>query len=67
MTWLWWLLAPVASTLAGTGALAWRAKRAFHTSRRSRDAMREHRTLLHALAGLQPTEPPPPTMLVLGD
>lgn len=64
MAWLWWLLAPVASTLLGGLVLALRA--GSETGRRPRrDPIAEHRALLAALSRNQPDEPPPPTMLVL--
>jgi len=64
MAWLWWLLAPVASTLLGGLVLALRAG-STAGRRVRRDSIAEHRALLAALAHNQPDEPPPATMLVL--
>ena len=52
MAWLWWLLAPVASTLLGGLVLTVRAAaEPGHRLRRLRDdPMAEHRALLAALA-----------------
>ncbi|MFL6162744.1 MAG: hypothetical protein ACJ74U_11010 [Jatrophihabitantaceae bacterium] len=64
MAWLWWLLAPVASTLLGALWLRMRAR--FEVGRRpARDAMAEHRALLTALSPAGAAEPAPVTMLVL--
>jgi hypothetical protein len=50
MAWLWWLLAPVASTGVGAVAIWWRnpagAGRRLHRT----DAVTEHQALLRALA-----------------
>jgi hypothetical protein len=50
MAWLWWLLAPVASTGLGAVAIWWRTPT--ETGRRLRrpDPVSEHRALLRALA-----------------
>ena len=66
MAWIWWLLAPLASTLAGSGALCWRAAREPGSARSRRDPMRQHQRLLQSLAAAHPNNPEPVTMLVLG-
>jgi hypothetical protein len=67
MAWLWWLLAPVLSTVLGAVAIWWRA--AGETGRRFRrtDPVSEHQALLRALAQQAPVvaapraSGPPPT------
>jgi hypothetical protein len=63
MAWLWWLLAPLVSTVLGASVLLARASREPGTSGRARDAMGEHRRLMAALG--EPSEPAPLTMRVL--
>ena len=59
MAWMWWLLAPVASTGLGAVVIWWRTP--VRTGRRLRrtDAMTEHQALLRALeqpsAAIRPT------------
>ncbi|HJQ00867.1 MAG TPA: hypothetical protein VJ851_04650 [Jatrophihabitans sp.] len=67
MAWLWWLLAPVASTGVGAGLLCWRSWREPGSSSRPSRAMREHRAVLQALSRSQPADaaPVPVTMRVL--
>lgn len=65
MAWMWWLLAPVASTFAGAGLLWWRSWREPGSSSRPSAAMREHQAVLQTLARLQPADAPPVTMRVL--
>ena len=54
MAWVWWLLAPVASTVLGAVVIWWRTPT--ETARRLRraDAISEHQALLRALAQEQP-------------
>lgn len=65
MAWMWWLLAPMASTIGGASLLCWRGSREVGSPGRARDAMREHRALLSALARLAADQPLPVTMRVL--
>jgi len=62
VAWLWWLLAPVASTGVGALVLAARSSRPAGSGRR---AMTEHQRLLAALAGQHPAEPEPGTIRLL--
>lgn len=66
MAWLWWLLAPVLSTVAGACVFWWLGRRELD-SVRPRDAMGEHRALLAALAPAVPAGPAPVTMLVCAE
>jgi hypothetical protein len=54
MAWVWWLLAPVASTAVGAIVIWWRtpteASRRLHRA----DAISEHQALLRALAQQPP-------------
>jgi hypothetical protein len=65
MAWIWWLLAPIASTAAGTGLLWWRSRHEPGSSGRPGEAMREHQAVIQALSRSQPADPLPVTMLVL--
>ncbi len=62
---MWWLLAPVASTIGGASLLWWRARHELGAPGRGKDAMTEHRLLLAALPQQPPGEPLPVTMRVL--
>ncbi|MEO6504040.1 MAG: hypothetical protein ABIQ09_19295 [Jatrophihabitantaceae bacterium] len=66
MAWMWWLLAPVASTGLGAAVIWWRTPIKAGRRLRRADAMSEHQALLQALAR-QPSAsvPPPVTMRVL--
>ena len=64
MAWLWWLLAPVISTLCGALMLMLRA-RSEAGRRPGRDGIAEHQALLAALSQRKPDEPVPVTVLVL--
>jgi len=64
MAWLWWLLAPVISTLLGATLLMLRA-RSEAGRRPGRDAIAQHQALLAALGRQNPDEPAPVTVLVL--
>ena len=59
MAWMWWLLAPVASTGLGAVVIWWRTP--VQTGRRLRrmDAMSEHQALLRALERRSPALSPP--------
>jgi hypothetical protein len=68
MAWLWWLLAPVASTGLGAVVIWWRNPAGDARRLRGADAVTEHQALLRALAQhppvgvrrtgtLQPAEP----------
>jgi hypothetical protein len=65
MAWMWWLLAPVASTVAGAGLLWLRSWCEPGSSSRPAAAMREHQAVLQALSRLQPAEAAPVTMRLL--
>ena len=65
MAWMWWLLAPVASTAIGAGLLYWRSRREPGSSSRASTAMREHQAVLRALSRKQPADPLPVTMLLI--
>ena len=65
MAWMWWLLAPVASTAIGAGLLYWRSRREPGSSSRASSAMREHQAVLQALSAKQPAAPLPVTMLLI--
>lgn len=65
MAWLWWLLAPVLSTVVGALLLSARAHREARFSDERTDPMARHQQLLSAL---QRTERPadlPATMILL--
>jgi hypothetical protein len=64
MAWMWWLLAPIVSTVAGAGLLWWRAWREPGSTARPAEAMREHQAVVRALSRPS-TDPLPVTMLVL--
>jgi DNA-binding GntR family transcriptional regulator len=66
MAWLWWLLAPVATTVGGAVLLWWRAL-ADDRGRGGpgRDSISEHHALLSALAHGHPHEAAPQTLIVL--
>lgn len=65
MAWIWWLLAPVASTVIGAGLLYWRSRREPGSFNRASTAMRDHQAVLRALAGKHPADPLPVTMLLI--
>jgi len=69
MAWVWWLLAPVASTVLGAIVIWWRTPT--ETARRLRraDAISEHQALLRALAQEQPSrvKPAAATQLAAAD
>jgi hypothetical protein len=65
MAWMWWLLAPVASTLTGAALLWWRSWLEPGSPSRSSAAMREHQAVLQTLSRLQPADTMPVTMRVL--
>jgi DNA-binding FadR family transcriptional regulator len=69
MAWLWWLLAPVASTLLGGLVLMLRAaaEPGRRAARRRTDPVAEHRALLAALARHHPEAGEPASVRVLGD
>jgi membrane protein YqaA with SNARE-associated domain len=67
MAWIWWLLAPVASTVLGASVLWWFGRHEQGRSSRpgrGGDAMRQHRALLDALAQPRLGDPVPVTMQV---
>lgn len=64
MAWLWWLLAPLASTVVGGFVLMLRGRGDLSRSGR-RDPIADHRALLAALPQPKAGEPEPVTMLVL--
>jgi hypothetical protein len=57
MAWVWWLLAPVASTVLGTIVIWWRTPTERGRRLRRADAISEHQALLRALAQQQPLGP----------
>jgi hypothetical protein len=65
MAWMWWLLAPVASTGLGAAVIWWRTPTGAGRRFRRTDAMSEHQALLRALAQPPSADPPPVTMRVL--
>ncbi|MDQ2838472.1 MAG: hypothetical protein M3Y89_13835 [Actinomycetota bacterium] len=65
MAWMWWLLAPVVSTVIGATLLWWRARREIGAPGRVRDAMSEHRSMLAALPQPRADEPVPVTIRLL--
>ncbi len=67
MAWVWWLLAPIVSTVAGATVLWWRTRTEGGYRRHGSDAISEHQALLRALAAKSATEPLPVTMRVLAD
>jgi hypothetical protein len=54
MAWVWWLLAPLASTAVGAVVLWWRAPTETGNRLRGADAISEHQALLRALAQQRP-------------
>ncbi|HEX8093627.1 hypothetical protein [Jatrophihabitans sp.] len=69
MAWVWWLLAPVASTALGAIVIWWRTPAETGRRRRRADAISEHQALLRALAqqppvGLNPSGSPSGTAQV---
>jgi hypothetical protein len=50
MAWVWWLLAPVASTALGAIVIWWRTPTETGRRLRRADAISEHQALLRALA-----------------
>jgi hypothetical protein len=69
MAWVWWLLAPVASTAVGAIVLWWRAPTETGSRFRREDAISEHQALLRALAQQQPvgTNQPGATQVVAAE
>jgi hypothetical protein len=74
MAWVWWLLAPVASTAVGAVVIWWRAQGGVGKRLRGSDPVAEHQALLRALAhgplahgplAHGPTDEVPATMRVL--
>jgi hypothetical protein len=66
MAWMWWLLAPIASTGLGAAVIWWRAPTENGGRLRRTNAMSEHQALLRALAQQPSADAPPPvTMRVL--
>ncbi len=65
MAWLWWLLAPVASTVAGALVLSARAHREARYSDERTDPMVRHQQLLSALQRTEPATDLPATMILL--
>ncbi len=68
MAWMWWLLAPVASTAVGAAVIWWRTPAEGGRRFRRADAMSEHQALMRALARQQPPSAAagtPATMQVL--
>jgi len=54
MAWLWWLLAPVASTGLGAVVIWWRGPTGASRRLRRTDAVTEHQALLKALSQQPP-------------
>jgi len=54
MAWVWWLLAPVASTALGAIVIWWRTPTESGHRLRQADAIAEHQALLRALARQAP-------------
>jgi hypothetical protein len=54
MAWVWWLLAPVASTALGAIVIWWRDPSGTGRRLRRDDAISEHQALLRALAQQPP-------------
>jgi hypothetical protein len=50
MAWVWWLLAPVASTVLGAIVIWWRTPTETGRRLHRADAISEHQALLRALA-----------------
>ena len=66
MAWMWWLLAPVATTVGGAMLLWWRALAEDRArSGMGRDSISEHHALLSALSHGHPDEALPDTLIVL--
>jgi hypothetical protein len=65
MAWVWWLLAPVASTVVGAGVIWWRARADAGNPLRGSDSIAEHQALLCALATGSAADELPVTMRVL--
>jgi hypothetical protein len=63
MAWIWWLLAPVASTVLGVSVLWWLGRREPGRVNRG-NAMQQHRALLDALPQPRLGDPIPVTMQV---
>jgi hypothetical protein len=59
MAWLWWLLAPVASTGVGAVVIWWRGPTGAGRRLRRTDAVTEHQALLRALAQHPPVSNTP--------
>jgi hypothetical protein len=65
MAWLWWLLAPVLSTIAGGVILAARSRREARSTTTRSGAMNRHEQLMRALQQTARPSEPPATMIVL--
>lgn len=65
MAWMWWLLAPVASTGLGAAVIWWQTPAQTGRRLRRADAMSEHQALLRALAQPSAAAPTPATIRVL--
>jgi len=65
MAWLWWLLAPLASTVVGVGLLALRARAEVQYRAARQDPIAGHRRLLAALEPAGASAELPVTMRVL--
>jgi len=65
MAWVWWLLAPVASTVVGAGVIWWRARAEAGKPLRGSDSIAEHQALLRALASAPAADELPTTIRVL--
>jgi hypothetical protein len=65
MAWVWWLLAPAASTAAGAWLFWLRGQYDISSRRSRRSGIEEHQALLRALPGGHDVANPPVTILVL--
>jgi hypothetical protein len=65
MAWVWWLLAPVASTVIGTAVIWWRAPATAGKRLGGPDPIAEHQALLRVLAQGAAADEVPVTMRVL--
>jgi hypothetical protein len=65
MAWVWWLLAPIASTAVGAVVIWWRGQGDAGKRLRGADTIAEHQALLRALAQGPTDEELPVTMRIL--